>query len=223
MRFNVSGSGLNLNRKFDAGNINGFSQTPVQYTVTAADCAIAVGIGVGPGSGPSEDNPVSCTMTYNINGGTTQTITVSGIDNLIYQLQFHGPATPNDPSGTFGSVSQTLAAGDVINFLTVSNTAKNLNAVRVRRRAQQFSTVFTNSSGSKSYTLEGGTGKTTGGAATLSPSGTRSVQTTGSSNMDWAVHFDTSSGDCNVGIPTTIGVGNPVNMDLFNTVTTPVG
>lgn len=223
MRFNVSGSGLNLNRKFDAGNINGFSQTPVQYTVTAADCAIAVGIGVGPGTGPEEDNPVSCTMTYNINGGTTQSKTVSGVNNLIYDLQFHGPATPNDPSGTFGSVSQTLAAGDVINFLTVSTTAQNLNAVRVRRRAQQFTTVFTNNSGSQSYTLEGGTGKTTGGAAVLAPGATRNVQTTGSSGASWAVHFDTSSGDCNTNIPTTVGSGNPVNMNLFNAPGTPVG
>ena len=194
--------------------------------MTAADCAIAVGIGVGPGSGQDEDNPVSCTLTYNINGGTTQSKTVSGIDNLIYDLQFHGPATPNDPSGTFGSVSQTLAAGDVINFLTVSNTAKNLNAVRVRRRGQVFITRFTNSSGSESYTLEGGSGKTTGissGSVVMSPGATRDAQTTSSSSPSWEIHFDTSSGDCNTNIPTTISAGNPINMDLFNAPGTPVG
>ena len=86
------------------------------------------------------------------------------------------------------------------------------------------SIVFQNN-GSSSLTLGS---SSTGGARTIAASASSTVQSAGSAggftnNQAWQVHFDTSSGNCNVGIPATIGAGNPVNLDLFNTVTTPIG
>lgn len=57
----------------------------------------------------------------------------------------------------------------------------------------------------------------------MSAGSTRNAQTTSSSGSAWAVYFDTSSGNCNTNIPTTISSGNSVNLDLFNAPGTPVG
>ena len=84
--------------------------------------------------------------------------------------------------------------------------------------------VFRND-GSSSITIGSAS---TGGAKTIAAGNSTTAQAAGASggytnNQSWQVYFDTSSGDSNIGIPATISSGNPVNIDLFNTVTTPVG
>ena len=219
---------VNGDRQYGSGSFN-FGGDFRSYTVTAADCAIAIEVGVGSGSGGDPpDTPSSNTLTYRINNGSDQTASASGFSTRVCAVQFHGPATPNSTIFTQGGIpqpTQTLAAGDVIllKFLTEETIP---GSVRVRRRSQSYITRFTNSSGSETYTLEGGSGKTTGipsGSIDLNPSGTRDAQTTSSSSPSWEIHFDTSSGNCNTNIPTTVSAGNPINMDLFNAPGTPVG
>ena len=198
---------------------NSQSSTTSLYTITADDALISL-----RGNDPSgaSDQPASALFTIRRNGAV-----VSGphngtnFGNGSYALYIKGPVY-NGGSGLSLPISLpsvSTQAGDVIGISSVQGNA----GISSQRRSQQFTTVFTNSSGSRSYSLLGGAGKSTGGAATLSPGATRNAQTTNSSGSSWAIFFDSTSGDCNVGIPTTIGVGSPVNMNLFNTVTTPLG
>lgn len=138
------------------------------------------------------------TTDNNGNGATILACTIAGPAN--------NGAVSSPNGGTHSSGTITFSGGS--------------SSMREVTRAAQFTTVFTNSSGSESYTLGG---SSTGGAATLAAGATRNVQTTNSSGSSWAVHFDTGSGDCNTNIPTAISSGNPVNLDLFNAPGTPVG
>lgn len=138
------------------------------------------------------------TTDNNGNGATILACTIAGPAN--------NGAVSSPNGGTHSSGTITFSGGS--------------SSMREVTRAAQFTTVFTNSSGSKSYTLGG---SSTGGAATLAAGATRNAQTTNSSGSSWAVHFDTGSGNCNTNIPTAISSGNPVNLDLFNAPGTPVG
>lgn len=188
------------------------------YTITADDALISL-----RGNDPSgaSDQPASATFTITRSGSSVFSQSLSNFGDGAYAAYIKGPVY-NGGSGLNLSISFPNFQSQTGDVITISSVQGNAG-VSSQRRPQQFTTVFTNSSGSRSYTLLGGAGKSTGGAATLSPGATRSAQTTNSSGSSWAIFFDSTSGDCNVGIPTTIGVGNPVNMNLFNTVTTPLG
>ena len=194
-------------------NNSGGSTISDTYTVLASDSVLILGGGgQNHQSGADGDgfDPVGSWSTSGI-------INISPVASG--QGKFYtGPAYQSGDSSDL-TFSGSISAGTFTITGSVG-TAGGGVSVSTRRRAEQFTTVFTNSNGSTSYTLGS---SSTGGAATLAASATRNAQTTGSSGSSWAVHFDTSSGDCNVGIPTTIGAGNPVNLNLFNTVTTPVG
>lgn len=186
-------------------------QVQVTYTVLASDSVITlVGGGLDNQGG---DDPPEYSRSWNSTGVYNSGSIAGG-----QQRYLKGPAYQTGDLSHL-SFHGTVSAG---NLTMTSTSGTNSGSVRVRsaRRAAQFTTVFTNNSGSNSYTLDS---SSTGGAATMAAGATRNAQVTGSSGSAWAVHFDTSSGNCNVGIPTTIGAGNPANMDLFNTVTTPVG
>ena len=127
-------------------------------------------------------------------------------------------ATYSDGASRAASVTYTgtINSGDVF----TASGGDQSNAVTINYTTPSRSITFKNN-GSSSLTLGS---NSTGGARTIAAGVTSTVQTGGSTNNeDWQVHFDTGSGDCNVGIPATISSGNPVNMDVFNTVTTPVG
>ena len=127
-------------------------------------------------------------------------------------------ATHNEGTGNvaFVTYTGTINSGDVF----TSQGGDQSNVVTINYTTPSRSIVFRNT-GSSSLTIGS---NSTGGARTIAASASSTVQTGGSTNnAAWQVHFDTSSGNCNVGIPATIGSGNPCNMDLFNTVTTPVG
>lgn len=116
------------------------------------------------------------------------------------------------------SYTGTINANDV--FTATGSSGSGVNIITINYKNPDKVITFQNT-GSSNYALGG---SSTGGARTINAGNTATVQPSGQSNsQSWAVHFDTSSGDCNVGIPTTIGAGNPVNLNLFNTLTTPVG
>lgn len=155
------------------------------------------------GSAQEPNNDGSSGVTLKLNGTTVASNQVS--ESSGSSVTYTGSASANDTFQVLGGQSGRQLS---ITFTTPSR-----------------SVVFQNN-GSSSITLGGST--TPGGQRTIAAGASSSAQAAGSSggfnnNQNWQIFFDTSTGDCNVGIPTTIGVGNPVNMDLFNTVTTPVG
>ena len=191
--------------------------TPQAYTVTADDAVIQIIGDTADGGGQSGGN---VTVRHNINGGST--ISQNGFDssqngNPVNISYYTGPAA-NGASGG-GTNNGSLSAGDVINY--TYNSGESGSGIYSNRRSAQYTTRFTNSSSSKSYTLGS---STTGGAAVMAASSTRDVSTTETSNNpSWAVYFDTSSGNCNTNVPTSIGSGNAANFNIFNAPGTPVG
>lgn len=137
-------------------------------------------------------------------------------------LTFTGPAY-NNKLGFSGTLAGSGTSGDVgTGTLTVTTTAGTAGGSLRIYTARRYGAInLQNNNSSKAYSLGS---STTGGSAELAASATRGVNTgTTSSNPSWAVHFDTSSGSCNTNLPTTIGSGNSVNLDLFNAPGTPVG
>jgi len=190
------------------------STVSTSYTVTASDAAIFI-TGGGLNHVGGEDQPEGTGSHSATRNGNTLYNPTSHTTTMRYR----GPAsdgTEYSGSTFYGS----LSTGDVLVITATVGTISGSCQVSTARRAAQYTTKFTNSSGSKSYTLGG---SSTGGAATLAAGATRNAQTTNSSNSNWEVHFDTSSGNCNTNIPTTISSGNSVNLDLFNAPGTPVG
>ena len=188
---------------------------PKAYTVTADDAVIQI-IGDTYDAG---GNTGYVTITHNVNGGST--ISQTGVDGsgngaAVFISYYTGPAA-NGASGG-GTNNGSLSAGAVINLL--SNSGEEGGGIFSTRRSAQYTTRFTNS-GSQSYTLGS---STTGGAAVIAAGATRDVNTTSTSNNpSWAVYFDTSSGNCNTNVPTSIGSGNTANFNIFNAPGTPVG
>lgn len=187
------------------------STVSASYTVLASDAVIILsGGGLNNQSG---DDPPEPTGTWSTSGSFNSGSVAAGQPRY-----YRGPAYQS------GDYSNLTFSGniDTGTFTITSTVGSNSGSVTVAtaRRAAQYTTVFTNNSGSKSYTLGS---SSTGGAATLAAGATRNAQTTNSSNSNWEVHFDTSSGNCNTNIPTTISSGNSVNLDLFNAPGTPVG
>ena len=137
-------------------------------------------------------------------------------------LSFTGPAN-NNKLGFSGTLAASGTSGDVgTGTLTVTTTAGSAGGSLQIHTARRYGAInLQNNNSSKAYSLGS---DTTGGAAELAASATRGVNTgTISTNPNWEVHFDTSSGSCNTNLPTTIGSGNSVNLDLFNAPGTAVG
>jgi hypothetical protein len=200
---------------------NSQASTTSLYTITADDALISL-----RGNHPSgaSDQPASATFTITRSGSSVFSQSLSNFGDGAYASYIKGPVY-NGGSGLNLSISFPNFQSQTGDVIAISNVQGNAG-VSSQRRSQQFITRFTNSSGSESYTLEGGSGKTTGissGSVVMSPGATRDAQTTSSSSPSWEIHFDTSSGDCNTNIPTTVSAGNPINMNLFNAPGTPVG
>ena len=193
-----------------SGN-NGLSMS-ISYTVLASDAQIEI-------SGGGFNN---------VGGGETQLSSgwnASGVLNLSNQgaaLVYAGPAY-NNKLGFSGFLSSRGISGTIgTGTLTVTTTAGTASgSISIKTARRNGAITFTNNNSSTAYALGS---SSTGGAGNVAASGTRSVNTgTTSTNPSWAVHFDTSTGNCNTNIPTTISSGNPVNLDLFNAPGTPVG
>ena len=213
---NVTIVGPNYTGALSSNTARATGSTPKAYTVTADDAVIQIIGDTADGGGQSGGN---VTVRHNINGGST--ISQNGFDssqngNPVNISYYTGPAA-NGASGG-GTNNGSLSAGDVINY--TYNSGENGSGIYSTRRSARYTTRFTNS-GSQSYTLGSGT---TGGAAVIAAGATRDVNTTSTSNNpSWAVYFDTSSGNCNTNVPTSIGSGNTANFDIFNAPGTPVG
>ena len=184
----------------------------ISYTVLASDAQIELG-------GGGFDN---------IGGDETQLSSgwsASGALSLSNQgagLVFKGPAY-NNKLGFSGFLSSRGTSGTIgTGTLTLTtNAGTNSGALSIKTARRNGAITFTNNNSSTAYALGS---SSTGGAGNIAASGTRSVNTgTTSTNPSWAVHFDTSTGNCNTNIPATISSGNPVNLDLFNAPGTPVG
>ena len=189
------------------------------YTVTADDAVIQIIGDTADGGGSGGGN---VTVVHSINSGTQ--ISQNGFDssqngNPVSISYYTGPAANGATGG--GTNNGSLSAGAVVNFISSSSgTSEPGNGTYSQRRSARYTTRFTNS-GSQSYTLGS---STTGGAAVIAAGATRDVNTTSTSNNpSWAVYFDTSSGNCNTNVPTSIGSGNAANFNIFNAPGTPVG
>ena len=202
---NVTGSGsgtagdiaVTVTSQADAGtetNTAGAQQTASATAPSLSGISFVSVVGIA--QDPNDDNPPTVRLKRN---GT-----------LV--------ATHNEGTGSsaFVTYTGTINSGDVF----TAQGGDQSNVVTINYTTPSRSIVFQNN-GSSSLTIGS---NSTGGARTIAAGASSTVQTGGSTNnADWQVHFDTSSGNCNVGIPATISSGNPCNMDLFNTVTTPVG
>ena len=208
----------------------GGSSSTASYTITVDDCILTMSASAGFDENPGHTWRVTRSgsvifgpTTFSATGGESNSLYYGDHNAGAYGFKLKGPAyisgdqsLDSTPNVLFNSL--TIQTGDVVETTNANSTNARISS---RRRAAQYTTRFTNNSGSNSYTIGG---SSTGGAATIAASATRDAKTDNtSSNPSWAVHFDTSSGNCNVGIPTTIGSGNPANINLFNTLTTPVG
>ena len=197
------------------------STVSTSYTVRADDAVLFLQGGGVNHVGGEQETEATGGHSATRNGSTLYTLTSHASSK-----NYRGPASDGtEHSGT--TFHGSLSAGDVIVVTGTVGTISGSATISVRRRGAQYKAVFTNSSSSKSYTLEGGSGKTSGissGSVVMAPGDTRDATSPSSSTTpSWEVHFDTSSGNCNTNIPTTISAGNPVNMNLFNAPGTPVG
>ena len=197
------------------------SSVSTSYTVLASDAAIFITGGGQNNQGGTDDLDNTGVHSTTRNGSD-----LYGNVAAFQSRRFRGPASDGTefPGTVFhGSVN----TGDALITTATVGSNNGSCSIATARRAAQYKAVFTNSSGSESYTLEGGSGKTSGissGSVVMSPGATRDGTSPGNSTTpSWEIHFDTSSGDCNTNIPTTVGAGNPINMDLFNAPGTPVG
>lgn len=192
------------------------------YTVRADDAVLFLeGGGLNHVGGEQESEATGS------HSATRDGSTLYGSTSHSTTKRYRGPASDGTEHSGSSFSSPALEAGDVIVVTATVGTISGSATISVRRRNAQYKAVFTNSSSSKSYTLEGGSGKTSGipsGSVVMAPGDTRDATSpSNDTTPSWQVHFDTSSGDCNTNIPTTISAGNPVNMDLFNAPGTPVG
>jgi hypothetical protein len=211
------------------------SWTIAYDNVTGSGSGTAGDIGVTVASGSG----ITASTTVNGGSGTATVNAPSGVHSYV---SVSNTATNQDPDGnqnvtsrvfrngvqvasafsTEGGIAATytgtIVAGDV--FTGTGASSGGVNIITINFKNPDKVITYQNN-GSSSLTLGS---SSTGGARTIAASASATVQSGGSTNNEsWAVHFDTSSGDCNVGIPTTISAGNPINLNLFNTVTTPVG
>lgn len=155
----------------------------------------------GTASEPNNDG--SSGVSLKLNGTTVSSNQVP--ESSVSTTTYTGSASPGD---TFQVLGGETGRSLSITFTTPSR-----------------SIVFQNN-GSSSQTL--GSSTTPGGARTIAAGASSTAQSAGSAggftnNQAWQVYFDTSSGNCNTNIPTTISSGNSVNLDLFNAPGTPVG
>ena len=197
------------------GALLGSANRGTTYTVRADDALIEI-VGV-VANDSSSGGSIIVTHRVNNGGNITQSVGHGGNGGPHTVGYYTGPAA-NGASAT-GTNNGSLSAGDVVYYVS-SSSGEAGQGVYSRRRSAQYTTRFTNS-GSQSYTLGS---STTGGAAVIAAGATRDVNTTSTSNNpSWAVYFDTSSGNCNTNVPTSIGSGNAANFNIFNAPGTPVG
>jgi len=215
------------------GSSNQFLLAYDNVTGSGSGTAGDIGVTVASGSG------IAASTT--VNGGTN-TATVTAPSSAFSYVNVTLTSTNQSPDGnqnvtatitrngtsvasafsTEGNATATYTGTIAANDVFTGSGAKDggNNALTINFKNPDKVITYTNN-GSSSITLGS---SSTGGARTIAASASATVQAGGSTNNEsWAVHFNTGSGDCNVGIPTTIGAGNPVNLDLFNTVTTPIG
>lgn len=150
-----------------------------------------------PGQGDAGNGQISISTA--LSGGTFQNITTSSgpSGNLTFSVNsgpwMAGYASTCGNSGCYGFENV------VYNVRRITNNPKK-------------KITFTNNT-SSAVTLASGS---TGGARTIAANASFDVQTGNTNNASWTVVFNSTSGNVNTNIPTTIGSGNPVNLDLFN-------
>lgn len=215
------------------GSSNQFLLAYDNVTGSGSGTAGDIGVTVASGSG------IAASTTHNGGSGTATVTAPSGVHSYVSVTSQARNSEGEPNSNVTGKIFRngvevasvfstegfvtpsytgTIVAGDV--FTATGSNTGDVNIITINFKNPDKVITYQNN-GSSSITLGS---SSTGGARTIAASASATVQQGGSTNNEsWAVHFNTGSGDCNVGIPTTIGVGNPVNMDLFNTVTTPVG
>ena len=193
---------------------------------TAGDIGVTVAAGsnkAGSVSASGQDPSVTAPTISGISFVNAQASTSHGNDdsNQTVRIFRNGTQvaifTQQDSTSSSVTYSGAISSGDI---MSATGTGEGGETITVNYTTPTKSIVFANN-GSSSLTLGS---SSTGGARAIAASASATVQSGGSTNNEsWAVLFGTGSGDCNVGIPATIGAGNPVNLNLFNTVTTPVG
>ena len=210
----MSDSNIVLRAQSNLGSGNDGVSMSLSYTVLPSDAQFFISGGGFDHVGGGENPQLS--SGWNASGALS-------LSNQGAGLTFRGPAY-NNQLGFSGALSSSFPASPTVSTgtLTITTTAGTASGGLFIYSARRNGAInLQNNNSSKAYSLGS---STTGGAAELAASGTRGVNTgTTSSNPSWQVHFDTSSGNCNTNLPTTIGSGNSVNLDLFNAPGTAVG
>ena len=196
---------------------------------TAGDIAVTVANGSGiaasttvnGGSGTASVTAPSSAFSYVSVTSSASNPDPDGNTNVTGRIFRNGVEVASAFSTEGGvnvSYTGTINANDV--FTASGSSGSGVNIITINFKNPDKVITYTNN-GSSSLTLGS---SSTGGARVLAAGASATVQPSGSTtNQSWAVHFDTSSGNCNTNIPTTISAGNPINMDLFNAPGTPVG
>lgn len=190
---------------------------------TAGDITVTVAAG-SPLAGQTTTNPATAPSTSGIifSTVTATTLHFNNDDNQNVQIFRNGVQVASGGAGSSASASATyngtIVSGDVF---SATGSGSNGTTLRINFTTPTKSIVFTNNT-SSDFAL--GNSTTPGGARVVPANGSSTAQPGGSTaNENWVIYFDASSGDCNTNLPTTIGTGNAVNLNLFNAPGTPVG
>ena len=189
---------------------------------TAGDITVTVAAGSAI-AGQTTTNPATAPSTSGISftNVTATTSHFNNDDNQNVQIFRNGVQVASGAAGQSSSASATytgtIVSGDVF---SATGSGSNGTTLRINYTTPTKSIVFTNNS-SSDFAL--GSSTEPGGARVVPANGSSTAQAGGSTNNEaWNIYFNTASGDCNTNLPTTIGSGNAVNLDLFNAPGTPV-
>lgn len=220
----VTGSG---NGTHDAGPI----------TVTVANNGTYPTYGTAFNATSSSTNPFTYFYQFDTGANTSTTYYVNSVTqpnapgqgdagNGVLGISTNGPG---EYSGTTQAITSSSGVSGQHTFTVNSSPWKSgyastcgnsgcygmnnvvYNVSRITNNPKKKIT-FTNNT-SSAVTLASGT---TGGARTLAANASFDVQAGNTNNASWVVVFNSTAGNVNTNIPTTIGSGNPVNLDLFN-------
>ena len=193
---------------------------------TAGDITVTVAAGSnksGSVSATGHDPSVTAPSTSGISfvNATAVTGHYNNDDNQTVHIKRNGTIVASRTEGQASSANVTytgtISPGDV---MSATGTGASGEIITVNYTTPTKSIVFTNNT-STDFAL--GSSTTPGGARVVPANGSTTAQQGGSTNNQaWTIYFDSSSGDCNTNLPTTISSGNPVNLDLFNAPGTPV-
>lgn len=140
------------------------------------------------------------------NGG----IFISGTPTAYMIRSSNGPSGPLTVGvGTDGWASGYGSSCGNSNCYAMTGIVYNVQRIT---NSPKRKITFTNNT-SSAVTLASGS---TGGARTIAANASFDVQTGNTNNASWTVVFNSTAGNVNTNIPTTIGSGSPVNLDLFN-------